>query len=177
MPFQADCTFGGHWATRFDSDNSDTSAKTLFHNDPSCVTDASVDTPSVPINSSAAQLTFRNYYNTENGFDGGVLEILSPNINGGVFTDILSAGGSFVSGGYNRTISAGFLSPIGNRQAWAGNSAGYITTRVNLPAAVAGQGIKLRFRMVSDCSVGVAAGCAKSLNIATGCGLKPGITS
>ncbi len=58
-------------------------------------------------------MTFRNLYNTEastipsgSGFDGMVLEISNPTVNGGAFLDILAAGASFVIGGYNRTINA-----------------------------------------------------------------------
>ena len=65
------------------------------------------------------------------GFDGGVLEISTDG--GNTFQDILAAGGSFVMGGYNRTISADRGSPIAGRQAWSGNSGGFITTMVNLP--------------------------------------------
>ena len=72
--------------------------------------------------SPTAQLTFRNNYNLEFasgdptlGYDGGVLEI---KIGAGSFQDIIAAGGSFVSGGYNRTISTGFSSPIAGRPAW-----------------------------------------------------------
>ena len=80
----------------------------------------------------------------------------SPNINGGAFTDITNAavGGSFVTGGYTDTIAATFLSPIAGRQAWSGNSGGFITTTANLGPNVQGQTIKLRFRFASDCSVG-----------------------
>src|SRR5207302_1397882 len=106
---------------------------------------------SLSISSSSAQVTFRNYYDLENTYDGGVLEVSSPNINGGTFTDITNAavGGSFVSGGYNATISTAFSSPIGGRMAWSGNSGGYINTVVNLGPNVNGQTIKLRFRMAS----------------------------
>jgi hypothetical protein len=98
-----------------------------------------------------AQVTFRNKYITESTFDGGVLEI---SINNGAFTDIITAGGSFVTGGYNATISTAWQSPIAGRMAWSGTSTGgYITTVANLPAAAAGQPIKLRFRMASDCSI------------------------
>ena len=79
-------------------------------------------------------------------------------IDGGAFQDIITAGGSFVTGGYNGTISVNFLSPIAGRQAWTGNSGAFITTKVNLPAAAAGHNIKLRFRLASDCSVGVSGG-------------------
>ena len=58
------------------------------------------------------QLTFKNLYNMESGFDGMVLEI---SINGGAFSDIIAAGGTFVVGGYNATISTAFGNPIGGR--------------------------------------------------------------
>jgi hypothetical protein len=116
--------------------------------------------PSILINSSSAQLSFRNLFNMESGFDGCVLEI---KIGAGAFTDIIAAGGSFVSGGYTGTISANFGNPLGGRNAWTGLSAGttaapaYVTTLVNLPAAANGQNIQLRFRAGIDESV-VAAG-------------------
>ena len=88
-----------------------------------------------------------------------MLEVSSPNINAGAFTDVTAAavGGSFVSGGYNATISTAFMSPIAGRMAWSGISAGgYITTVANLGPNVVGQTIKLRFRMASDNSVTAA---------------------
>jgi hypothetical protein len=134
---------------------SDTAPNSAFHNDPSCVTNNTLDTSSISITSTSAQLTFRNNFNLEDTFDGAVLEVSSPNINAGAFTDITAAavGGSFVSGGYTDTISTNFLSPIAGRQAWSGNSGGFITTTANLGPNVAGQTIKLRFRFASDCSV------------------------
>jgi hypothetical protein len=103
-------------------------------------------------------VSFRNNYNLESSggvfFDGGVLEVSSPNINGGAFTDVTdpAIGGSFALGGYNGTISNDSGSPIAGRQAWSGNSGGYITTVVNLGPNVNGQTIKLKFRMASDTS-------------------------
>jgi len=142
------CTLGTNWTTV--SGASDTAPNHAFHNDPSCVTDSTLDTPSFNVTSASSKVTFRNFYNTESTFDGGVLEI---SINGGAFADIIAAGGSFVTGGYNATISTSFLSPIAGRQAWSGNSGAYITTTANLPASANGQPVKLRFRMASDCSV------------------------
>ena len=108
----------------------------------------------------ASQLTFRHFYNTEAsgttptvGYDGGVLEI---KIGAGAFTDILAAGGSFATNGYNRTLSAGFSNPLTNRQAWSGNSSGFVTTIVNLPAAAVGQSCQFKWRCGSDSSVGGA---------------------
>ncbi len=110
--------------------------------------------PSLTLPLGAAQLSFRNRYDLEydpqnatNGWDGGVLEI---KIGAGAFTDILAAGGTFASGGYNRTIDTGFSSPIAGRQAWSGNSGAYVTTLVNLPTAAAGQAIQLRWRCGTD---------------------------
>ena len=49
-----------------------------------------------------------------------------PTSMAGAFTDITDAavGGSFVTGGYNATISTAFMSPIAGRMAWSGNSGG-----------------------------------------------------
>ena len=147
------CGLGSNWATV--STSSDTAPNSVFHNDPSCVTDNVLDSPGISIISNSPQLTFRHSFNLESTFDGTVLEVSSPNINGGAFTDITNAavGGSFVSGGYTQTISTAFLSPIAGRQAWSGNSGGYITTVANLGPNLLGQTIKLRFRFASDCSV------------------------
>ena len=67
--------------------------------DPAVVTDKRLDTPAIAITSAAAQVTFRNFYFLESTFDGGVLEVSSPNINAGAFTDITNAavGGNFVT--------------------------------------------------------------------------------
>jgi hypothetical protein len=98
-------------------------------------------------------LTFRHNFNLDAsptdpnvGFDGGVLEISTDG--GNTFQDILDAGGSFVSGGYNRTIATDRGSPIVGRQAWSGNSVGFITTVVNLPLVQTAA--RLRWRMASE---------------------------
>jgi uncharacterized repeat protein (TIGR01451 family) len=105
--------------------------------------------PSIPITLSSAQLSFRHSYNTDSGFDGGVLEI---QIGGGAFEDIISAGGSFASNGYTQTLGSGSGNPIAGRLAWSGNSGGFVTTLVNLPAAAAGQNIVLKWRFATDSS-------------------------
>src|SRR4029078_9737916 len=81
----------------------------------------------------------------------------SPNIAGGVFTDITNAavGGSFTQGGYTATISTSFQGPMAGRMAWSGNAGTYVNTLANLGPNVAGHTIKLRFRMASDNSVSV----------------------
>jgi len=80
------------------------------------------------------------------GFDGGVLEVSTDG--GNTFQDVLAVGGSFVTGGYNRTISNDRGSPITGRQAWSGNSEGFITTAINLPIIFTHE--RLRWRVASD---------------------------
>lgn len=116
--------------------------------------------PSYVVSPGSTQLTFRNAFNFQTagagvGFDGMVLEI---SINGAPFADIIAAGGSFVAGGYNATISNATGSPIGGRMAWSGLSGGttavpaYITTTVNLPPGATNQLVKLRWLVASDSS-------------------------
>ena len=92
------------------------------------------------------RLTFRNNYNTEGGFDGGRLEI---SVNGGAFQDIITAGGSFVEGGYNGTIGV-TDSIFTGLPAWTGNSGGFITTTVVLPPSSYGQNARLRWHTAYD---------------------------
>jgi hypothetical protein len=118
-------------------------------------------TPAILVNSSSAKLSFKNLFNLENTFDGMVLEISNPAVNGGAFQDITAAGGSFASGGYSTAIvqSGTCADPLNGRQAWSGLSGGtsaaptYIDTVVNLPASANGQSIKFKFLVGSDCSV------------------------
>ena len=146
---------GVSWTTS--TTNPDTMPNAAFgsETDGNGVTNLYSPTIAVPAGGSP-QLQFRNLYNLEQTFDGMVLEI---SINGGAYADILTAGGSFVTGGYNTPISTAFGSPIGGRSAWTGISSGsrtaptYITTVVNLPGAASGQNIRLRWRVASDDSV------------------------
>ena len=134
----------------------DTAPNDPFVDDQNGVSDKYLISRNIVVSSASAQLTFRNNFNTEadvDGFwDGGVLEVSSPNINGGAFTDVtdLAVGGSFVSGGYTGELRTDAMNPLAGRMAWSGDSAGYITTVVNLGPNVNGQTIKLRWRMGTD---------------------------
>ena len=115
--------------------------------------DNSLTTPTIAVppapgtgTNPGVQLSFRTNFNLEGGFDGGVLEI---SINGGAFADIVAAGGSFVAGGYNGVIGP-TDSVLTGRQAWTGNSNGFFTTIVNLPAASFGQNVLLKWRTAYD---------------------------
>ncbi|HKP69779.1 MAG TPA: M36 family metallopeptidase [Pyrinomonadaceae bacterium] len=103
--------------------------------------------PNFAITAAGAAVEFRNRYDTEGGWDGGVLEI---SINGAAFQDVITAGGTFIQNGYNGTLGAGANNPLANRPAWSGNSNGYITSVVRLPASAAGQNVQLRFRFGAD---------------------------
>jgi hypothetical protein len=132
----------------------ETPPNAAFINDPSCVTDAMLESPDIMMpNFGSMTLTFSNNYNLETNYDGGVLEISIPNVNAGAFRDIILAGGVFIEGGYNTTISSCCGNPISGRNAWSGNSGGYITTVVTLPSSAIGQLIKLRWRRATDSSV------------------------
>jgi hypothetical protein len=54
-----------------------------------------------------------------------------------------------VNNGYKGAISNSFGNPLGGRQAFVGESNGYISSRVNL-SSLAGQNVKIRFRIGSD---------------------------
>jgi uncharacterized repeat protein (TIGR01451 family) len=92
-------------------------------------------------------LKFRHSFNTDSGFDGGILTI---QIGNGPYQEILEAGGSFVTGGYTEAIANYSGDPIGGFAAWSGNSGGFITTIVNLPASAAGQTIHLDWQFGTD---------------------------
>jgi hypothetical protein len=124
----------------------------MFTVDPATILDNRLDSPPIAI-IGPATVHFRHRAVMENGFDGGVLEI---SIDGGPFADILTAGGSFVSGGYTGTISTAFSSPIAGRPAWTGTigtTTAYVTVVANLPATAAGKTVVLRWRMGSDNAV------------------------
>ena len=130
---------------------SDTAPNNAFCPDPANPGLSELVSPVINLPTGPVQLSFRNSYDLESSYDGGVLEI---SINGGAFTDILAAGGSFVSGGYSGTLGNTTGNPIGGRSAWTGNSGGYLTSVINLPAAASGQPIQLKWRCGTDTGTG-----------------------
>jgi hypothetical protein len=129
----------------------DTPPNAAFIDDPAVLSDKRLDWQTFA--GGPLEVTFRHNFKLEAsdvdptlGFDGGVLEISFDG--GNTFQDILDAGGSFLEGGYNRTISTNRGSPIAGRQAWSGNSGGFITTVVDLPQSFGN--FVLRWRMASD---------------------------
>jgi hypothetical protein len=139
------------WVTSVTS--SDSAPNSAFGGGTATASSNNLDSPVVSIPTApvvgvnaGVQLAFRTSYNTESGFDGGVLEI---SINGGAFVDVVAAGGSFAEGGYNGVIAI-TDSVLTGRAAWTGNSGGFITTKVNLPPAAFGQNAQFRWRTAYD---------------------------
>jgi len=101
----------------------DTLPDAAFIDDSAVVSDKRLDSLHFPLATGpSAQLIFRHNFNLEAsdvdpnlGFDDGLLE--NSFDGGNTFQDILVAGGSFVIGGYNRTISSDRGGPIAGRQA------------------------------------------------------------
>ena len=146
------------WASSFwvtETNKPDTAPNDAFVSAPVVVSDRTLDT-FLLVNSFAPSVAFKNRYSLDSGggefFDGGVLEISSPNINGGAFTDVTdpAVGGEFVVGGYTATISNDFGNPLGGRRAWSGFSAGYVSSLLHLGPQLIGQTIVLRFRLGTD---------------------------
>ncbi len=133
--------------------STDTPPNAAFIDDPAVMSDKRLDSPQLGHFVNTVQLVFRHNFNLEAsdvdptlGFDGGVLEVSFDG--GNTFQDILDAGGTFVQGGYNSVISTDRGSPIAGRQAWSGNSKGFITTVVSLGSI--SLEMRFRWRMASD---------------------------
>lgn len=127
----------------------DSAPNAAFAIDPATIGGGSLlASPAIAVTSAAAVVSFRHRFDTEAGWDGGVLEI---SIGGGAFADITTAGGRFVENGYNSLIPTnGTNNPIGGRNAWTGLSNGFITTKAQLPAGAQGQNVQLRWRFGAD---------------------------
>lgn len=137
------------WVTSAAS--ADTAPNSAFTTAAAAAGDNELVSPVFAVSSPSARLVFRNNYNLQfvgnSARDGGVLEI---KIGTNAFADILSAGGSFVSGGYNHTINSTRGNPLAGRSAWSGNSGGFITTIATLPANAAQQSVQFKWRCGSD---------------------------
>jgi N-acetylneuraminic acid mutarotase len=157
----------------------DSAPNDAFVVDQDGISDKTLDSRTININSAAAQISFRNWFSTEHDppptevfWDGYVLEV---SVNGGAFVDVTdpSIGGTFVSGPYTGEIDGTASNPLAGRMAWSGISGGgaspvYINTVINLGAGLNGQPIKLRFRMGSDEAVAAPGARVDGLSITGG---------
>lgn len=92
-------------------------------------------------------LWFAHYFDTEHGFDGGVVEVSRDN--GNSWVDL---GDKFYENGYTNQIEVNPESPISGRSAFTGNSVKSILSKIDLSDFL-GDNIRLRFRMGSDAFV------------------------
>jgi hypothetical protein len=134
--------------------NPDSAPNSAFVSDTAVISDKRLISRPIVISSAAAVVSFRNRYDFEFSmgtyWDGGVLE---ASVNGAPFVDVIDASisnGTFVSGGYNGTISGIADNPLSGQPAWASSSGGYITSTINLNASLQGTTIVLRWRCGTD---------------------------
>ena len=134
------------------------SGNCAFAGDVGLVSDSSLVSPAIALGgASGQQISYKQRYALEygssTGYDAGVLEI---KIGSGSFTDIITAGGSFVQGGYGFNIgSAAVGNPLIGRRAWSGTIGAVTSTVVvNLPASAANQSVQFRWREGCDNSTG-----------------------
>jgi hypothetical protein len=89
----------------------------------------------------------------QGAFNGGVLEI---SVNGGPYADITASGGSFSSGAYNTYLDSSFDNPIAQpplspgRSVWSGDSGGFRTVTVKMPASANNGTVQLRWRLGTE---------------------------
>ncbi len=115
-------------------------------------------TPEIAIVSGDAVIEFRNWYELETTFlrnrlyDGSIFEI---RIGSGDWQDIETAGGVFLSGGYDGVIDSCCSNPFGGRRGWSGRSGPnqapeWVTAKARLPVQAAGQMVQFRWRVGTD---------------------------
>ncbi len=107
------------------------------------------------------RLTFQNSYNLDTDHDGGMLEV---SVNGGEFSNVVSAGWSFVLGSYQAGASV----------MWTGDSGGYVETWLELPNYEIGTTIQLRWHLKTDASIGATGWSIDTIELS---GTAPGWTT
>ncbi len=123
-----------------------------FASDPNTITDqylvSRVITPTA-----GAELSFWHRFDLEasgydpsRGYDGGIVEVSTDA--GATWSDLAT---HFTQNGYNRTISPNFDNPLRGRQAFSGDSGGWIESHADL-STWSGQAVQVRFRLATDSS-------------------------
>lgn len=90
------------------------------------------------------RMTFSHRFNTEENWDGGVVEISTNN--GANWSDL---GFYMVSNGYNGVLGSASTNALSGRNAFTGTVTSFFRTAIDL-SAYAGQTVKIRFRFGSD---------------------------
>jgi uncharacterized repeat protein (TIGR01451 family) len=89
-------------------------------------------------------LAFQHYYDMEEGYDGGVIEISTDG--GATWTDL---GPDIRENGYDLQLYGGTYNPLAGRFAFSGTHYEWLRTRVDL-SSYSGQEVQIRFRLGSD---------------------------
>lgn len=107
------------------------------------VYDASVESPAFKVPGARSEIVIEQRVDFSWASTAAVLDI---SIDGAPWRDVVDAGGTFSTGGYD---AASYRSnPLGERAAWGGRSEALVT-RVVLPADAQGKPARLRFRVGS----------------------------
>lgn len=96
------------------------------------------------LNGEKPAMVFHHWFDTEDGWDGGVLEIRVKGSS--IWNDASSL---FIHGGYNQQIQTNPASNISDRKAFSGKSNGWLKSVLSLET-YKGKEVELRFRFVSD---------------------------
>jgi hypothetical protein len=125
---------------------SQSAPNSIFTPDAAATSDQKLETAALSLGTGTSALKFSHLYNSQAGFDGGVVEISTDN--GTTWSDLSN---KITAGYYNATIATG-SGPLATRKAWSGNSNGFKKASVNL-SSYAGQNVKLRFRFGSNATI------------------------
>ena len=110
----------------------------------------------IPSGASNLQLRFWHSYNLESAKDGGRLLVSTNNGSTWFDADATNSGVAFAAGGYNTTISStgspSSRSAFAGKQAWSGNSGGFVESVLNLndTAKFAGKTVRFQWVLATD---------------------------
>jgi hypothetical protein len=119
-----------------------------FTSDEGDVKDDRLEAGPFSLGGGSPMLSFWHHFETEAGYDGGVLEVSTD---GSSWQDVEAAGGVFLAGGYNDDVSSWSSNPLAGRDFWAGT--GPLEQVVVDLTPFAGSDLWIRFRLGCDGSV------------------------
>ncbi|HVX48864.1 MAG TPA: M36 family metallopeptidase, partial [Chitinophagaceae bacterium] len=140
--WQNQSTSGTAW--RLSGARYKTGSASYFAADSDITTNEALVTKQLYSLTGVSTLSFWHLYNTEAGYDGGVVEISTDT--GKTWVDL---GPYIIKNGYNNTIDKNNGVVISGRAAFSGVSAGMINTAVNL-TSFAGKHVMIRFLFATD---------------------------
>ncbi|MBI1849978.1 MAG: hypothetical protein HYR85_06495 [Planctomycetes bacterium] len=98
----------------------------------------------------SAEINFFHWFELENGFDGGIVELSTDG--GANFAHDL--GLDAAQNGYTGVIATNSMSPISGRAAWTGSSVSWKRVRLAVPPDLQVPNAVIRFRLACDDAVG-----------------------